>query len=67
MLGFSFSIKTIIMGKTRCKLSKKDYLKKEKSGTDYFCKKCGREANKMKKLCKGQQKIALKKPSTTDL
>ena len=35
-----------------CKLSKKEYLKKEKSGSDFYCKKCGRESNKMKKLCK---------------
>ena len=46
------------MGKEMCKLSKKDYLKKQKSGTDYFCEKCGREANKQKKLCKARKSIS---------
>lgn len=44
------------MGTKMCKLSKKEYFKKQKSGTDYFCKKCGRESNKMKKLCKGVER-----------
>lgn len=40
------------MSKAMCKLSDKEYLKKQKSGTDYYCSKCGRESDKKKKLCK---------------
>lgn len=45
------------MGKEMCKLSKKAYLKKQKSDTEYYCEKCGREANKKKKLCKAVERI----------
>lgn len=44
------------MGKSMCKLSKKDYLKKQKSDSAYFCEKCGRESPKQKKLCKVAKK-----------
>jgi len=47
------------MGKTRCKLSKKEYLKKQKSDAAYFCAKCGREANKKKKLCKAVERLKM--------
>lgn len=54
-VGVNFKI--CLMPKQMCKLSKKEYLKKQKSGSDYFCKKCGREANKQKKLCKAVERL----------
>lgn len=45
------------MGKSMCKLSKKEYLKKQKSDSDYYCKKCGRESHKQKKLCKAVERL----------
>ena len=49
------------MGKAMCKLTKKEYFKKVKSGTDYYCDKCSRESSKKKKLCK-----ALKRQKAKD-
>lgn len=39
------------MGTKRCKLSQKEYLKKQKEGAGYVCKKCQR-LGKDKQLCK---------------
>lgn len=41
----------IYMGTKRCKLSQKEYLKKQKEGAGYVCKKCQR-LGKDKQLCK---------------
>ncbi len=40
------------MGKTRCKLSKKEYEEKKKENPKYTCEKCGRNANDKNKVCK---------------
>ncbi len=44
------------MSKAMCKLSKKEYLKKQKSNTNYYCAKCGCEAGKKKQLCKARKR-----------
>ncbi len=31
-------------------------MKNQKSDSDYYCKKCGRESPKMKKLCKAVER-----------
>ena len=40
------------MGKTRCKLSPKEYEEKKPDDPKYQCKKCGKVAKKEDQVCK---------------
>jgi len=49
---FILKFKTELMGKTMCKLSKKERLEKQEDGELKFkCKNCGEKARKEKHLC----------------